>query len=164
MNREEEFNRVYEKYGSKMFRVCMYYIKDEDEAKDVFQNALIKVHKKLETYREEGSFEGWLRRIFVNTALNHIKQSNRDRFVSMEDVDKHELMVASRFEPSDSFAMAEIKKEINKLPNGYRTVFNLFSDGYMHQEIATMLNISENTSKSQYSRARHILSGMVSRY
>ncbi len=144
---------LFEMYAPKMLGVCLRYAKNKEQAEDVLQDGFIKVFSNLEKFSGEGSLEGWVRRIMVNTSLDQIrKEAKLQNNISWDDVD-------FKIE-NDSFIleglMAEdLMKLINAMPQGYKMVFNLFAiEGYSHKEIATELNISENTSKSQYSRAR----------
>lgn len=144
---------LFEMYAPKMLGVCLRYTKSREQAEDVLQDAFVKVFSNLIKFSGEGSLEGWIRRIMVNTSLDQLRKDRKHQGnVSWDDVD-------FKIE-NDSFIleglMAEdLLKLINTMPQGYRIVFNLFAiEGYSHKEIANQLNISENTSKSQYSRAR----------
>ncbi len=140
--------------------VCLRYAEDRDEAEDILQNGFIKVFENIETFRGTGSLEGWIRRIMVNTALNNYRQ--KKSMQNTVDVDDVHYMLAEEHNMIDSFHANDLLKIIQKLPTGFRTVFNLYAvEGYTHKEIADMLGISENTSKSQYSRARMHLQKMI---
>ena len=147
--------QLYDKYVRTMFGICLRYCSNYEEAKDVLQDGFIKVFTKLSQFSHNGSFEGWLKRIFVNTALEHYRTTKKLMFES--DVD------AADEKPHHDYTLEKLShKEIlqimNKLAPGYRTVLNLYIiEGYSHAEIAEMLGISENASKSQLSRARVIL-------
>ena len=146
---------LYDTYSSKMYGLCYRYVKDSMEAEDVLVTAFMKVFDKIQQFKSEGSFEGWIRRIVVNEALTYLR---RHRSMYLET----ELEQADR-EPdynalSDHLEAEDLLKMIQELPTGYRIVFNLYAiDGYSHKEIAEQLGISENTSKSQLSRARTYL-------
>lgn len=155
-NDEKAQKYLYERYKRVMTGVCMRYADRYDEAQDIVQNGFIKVFKKINTFSGKGSLEGWIRRIMVNTALDHLRSNKAERFnVNIDDVDyklKKKELILDRLQADD---LLQIIKE---LPTGYRTVFNLYAiEGYSHKEIAEQLEISENTSKSQYSRARALL-------
>ena len=138
-----------------MYAICLQYSKDSDEAKDILQDGFIKVFQKLNQYSGKGSFEGWLRRVFINTALE--KYRNKVALLSIDD--SFEIPAAGAFENivSELSAM-ELLEMIQNLSPQYRLVFNLFAiEGYTHKEISKQLNISEGTSKSNLSRARSIL-------
>lgn len=146
---------LYNKYYRKMFGVCLRYAGDKQDAEDVLQEGFIKVFKSIRKYRSEGSLEGWIRRIMVNTALElHRKRSKMYPVAELEAgyaADSGHDLVASMGE-------AEILEMIQALPDGYRTIFNMYAiEGYSHREIANMLDISEGTSKSQLARARRAL-------
>lgn len=153
-NRQAQYE-LYHLYAPKMFALCMRYTSSRQEAEDLMQEAFIKIFRHLHQYTGHGNFEGWIRKIFVNTALEFLRKRN-----SWSDFDTAELMHL----PSDSrsgyeeIGLQDTLKMIQSLSDGYRTVFNLYAiEGYSHREIAKILNISEGTSKSQLSRAKAIL-------
>lgn len=143
---------LYEKYAPLMFSVCRRYVMQLQEAEDVLVCGFTKVFQKLNQFKGQGSFEGWVRRIIVNEALSFIRR-NKSMYLEVE------IEKASR-EPdfqkmSDQLEVEDLEKMIDRLPMGYKTVFNLYAiEGFSHKEIAEKLGISENTSKSQLSRAR----------
>ena len=148
--------KLYDLYKDKMFAICLRYAKSREEAEDVFQDAFVKVFKNINQFNFEGSFDGWIRRIFVNTAITNYKLNKKRYFKDEIDVTDWER---ESFELDEAdFTMDELMKVINELPAGYRMVFNLYAiEGYKHREIAEILEIDINTSKSQYSRAKKIL-------
>lgn len=154
--REQAQKQLFEKYKRVMTGVCMRYADRYEEAQDIVQNGFIKVFKKIDTFSGKGSLEGWIRRIMVNTALDYLRSNKHERFnVSVDDVD-YKLKEGSN--ALGNLQAEDLLKIIRELPTGYKTVFNLFAiEGYSHKEIAEQLDISENTSKSQYSRARALL-------
>lgn len=147
---------LFEKFAPKMLGVCMRYAKNTEQAEDVLQDGFVKVFTKLSNYSGNGSLEGWIRRIIVNTALDEIRRNVKFQSnVNVDDVD-YKLELDSHI--VEGLAAEDLMKVVNDLPDGYRIVFNMFAiEGYSHKEIAVQLNISENTSKSQYSRARAYL-------
>jgi len=147
---------LFEKFAPKMLGVCMRYAKNSDQAEDVLQDGFIKVFTKLSKYSGEGSLEGWIRRIVVNTALDDIRRNVKfQNNLNVDDVD-YKLELNSYI--VEELAAEDLMKLVNDMPDGYRVVFNMFAiEGFSHKEIAVQLNISENTSKSQYSRARAYL-------
>jgi RNA polymerase sigma factor (sigma-70 family) len=151
--------RLYETFSAKMYALCCRYVKDSMEAEDVLVTAFTKILDRIDQYKGEGSFEGWIRRVVVNEALTHLRR-NRSMYVETE------LEAADR-EPDyqkleDHLEAQDLLNMIQELPSGYRIVFNLYAiDGYSHKEIAEQLNISENTSKSQLSRARVYLQKLL---
>lgn len=149
--------QVYEQYAPTMMGVCIRYINNRETARDLLQDGFIKVFTKIDTYSATGSFGGWIRRIFVTTALEHLRQNEALR--NSIDVDEYNEVIEN-FDPSviDLLSAKDLMGCIARLPNGFRTVFNLFAiEGYSHAEIAEMLNIKESTSRSQFVRARKIL-------
>lgn len=146
---------LYDKYASKMLGLCYRYIKDNDQAEDVMITGFVKVFEKIDQFKSEGSFEGWIRRIMVNQSLSFIRK-NKGMYLEVD------IEVADR-EPdykslNDNLEAQDLLALISNLPTGYQTVFNLYAiEGYSHKEIAEKLQISENTSKSQLSRARTLL-------
>ena len=144
---------LYRRFASKMYGVCLRFARNTLEADDILQEGFIKVFSFLDHYRFEGSLEGWIRRTIVNTAINFYNQRNRlQNEVSLDNAE-NELPEAE--DAIDRMSANELLGVIQQLPEGYRLVFNLYViEGYTHQEIAKMLHISENTSKSQLSRAR----------
>lgn len=145
-----------------MFGVCLRYAGNSEEAEDILQEGFIKVFKKLGSFRGEGSFEGWIRRIFVNTAIEHFRRKTYQLTIT----EQHENSVEGKnISVLDNLAEKDIMKLIQELSPGYRTVFNLYVvEGFTHKEIGDMLNISEGTSKSQLSRAKVVLQEMVKKF
>jgi len=134
----------------------MRYAQNRDEAQDILQDGFIKVFTHIDSFKGKGSLEGWIRKIMVNTALEHYrKQKAKRKEVDME----HEpLLMATKNSALDELQAQDILAFIHHLPKGYRMVFNLFAiEGYSHEEIAKQLDISVNTSYSQYHRARTLL-------
>jgi RNA polymerase sigma-70 factor (ECF subfamily) len=151
---------LYQAYASTMMAVCMRYVQHRDEAEDILQEGFLKVFQNIHSFRNEGSLEGWIKRIMINHALNHFKKSRRTPF--LEDIDYiNEREIVSNDEPATFHSPIPHEKLlalIQSLPPGYRIVFNLFAfEEYSHKEIASELNISENTSKTQLLKARRML-------
>jgi len=148
--------KLYDLYKDKMFAICVRYAKSIEEAEDVFQEAFVKVFKHIHQFDNKGSFDGWIRRIFVNTAITNYKLNKKRYYKEEIEVTDYERE-SFEFDTAE-FTMDELLKAIDELPYGYKTVFNLFAiEGYKHKEIAEMLGIDINTSKSQYSRAKKML-------
>lgn len=136
-----------------MYGVCLRFARNTLEADDILQEGFIKVFTFLKDFRQEGALEGWIRRTIINTAINYY-HSRLDDWNEIS-IEKAEVYQASSEDILDKIATNDLLKLIMELPEGYRLVFNLYAiEGYSHHEIAEMLNISENTSKSQLSRAR----------
>lgn len=151
---------LYKTTSSKMLGVCMRYAKDHFEAEDMMQTAYVKIFKKLDDYRGEGSFEGWMRRIMVHTSIEFYRKNLRTlNAVDIDDTYDHEA--ATPFDMS-SINVKDLMRLIQNLSSGYRMVFNMYAiEGYSHKEIAAELGITEGASKSQLSRARAILREQV---
>lgn len=146
---------LYKRFSSKMYGVCLRYSGNIDDANDLLQEGFIKVFKNLNKFRGEGSFEGWIRRIFVNTSIEHFRKKIKLYNVTevqentIEDTDLTAL---------DNMAEKDIIALVNELSPGYKTVFNMHViEGYSHKEIADILGITEGTSKSQLARAKGVL-------
>jgi len=151
--------QLYRLYSRKMFGVCLYYTKDHSSAEDILQDGFIKVFENIKQFQNKGSLEGWIRRIMVNTALERFRKQH-PMYVNAVPEDFTEDF--SYNDVLDNISSNDLLKIIQELSSQYRIVFNLFAiEGYSHQEIATMLNISEGTSKSNLSRARKILQEKV---
>ena len=138
-----------------MYVVCLRYAKSSSEAQDILQDGFIKVFDKIHQFGFQGSFEGWIRRIMINTALNYCRKSSiMFELDGMEAL--AELQTASK--AVSRLSEQEILQMIQCMPDGYRLVFNLYViEGYKHSEIAKMLNISKNTSRSQLSKGRKFI-------
>ncbi|MGB0838811.1 MAG: RNA polymerase sigma factor [Chitinophagales bacterium] len=150
---------LYKQYSGKMFAIALRYAKDYHSAEDILQEGFVKVFRNIHRFRGDGSFEGWMRRIFVNTAIEHFRKIVHtapimDATGSNKDITNDQTL--SKLAANDLLAL------VSSLSPGYRTVFNLYViEGYSHKEIAKMLSISEGTSKSQLARARYLLQDKV---
>ena len=157
-NREAQY-KLYSLLSGKMFAVCLRYAKNKEEAEDILQEGFVKVFTYIEKFRGDGSFEGWVRRIIVNTAVEHYRKSTK--MYPMVHVDDVNLDVSWE-DKGDELEYEDLMNMINKLSHGYKTIFNLYVvEGYTHKEIGEMLEINEGTSKSQLARARYLLMEMV---
>ncbi len=153
--------KLYNAYAGRMLVVCMRYVQNQAEAEDILQEGFIKVFQNLDKFRAESTLGSWIKRIVINTAINQIR--SQKHFQDMDDVQEYENQVSDNQSGIETIHFQELIEMIQKLPKGCRTVFNLFAvEGYKHHEIAQMLNITEGTSKSQYSRAKAILQGILS--
>lgn len=157
LNGKRKFQKMlYRKYAPTMYGVCQRYFSSSDQAEDALQEGFVKVFLKLGDFRKEGSLEGWIRRIMVTTSLNYYRNNKKHYFHS--DVDDLYEGVEDVMFNEDLFTRQELMKTLKAMPAGYKMVFNLFEiEGYSHKEIAEMLEISVNTSKSQLSKARKML-------
>ncbi len=144
---------LYDRFAKKMMGVCLRYSDCEEEAQDLLQDGFIKVFERIESYAGSGSLEGWIKKVMVNTALDNFRKKKHERF--QVELESEMNLIAVHEEAHDQLSAKELLKIIQKLPAGYRTVFNLYViEGYSHKEIGEMLGITESTSKSQFSRAR----------
>lgn len=153
---------LFESFSPKFFALCLRYMKSTDDAEDVLQEGMVKIFTKLPEYSGTGSFEGWMRRIIVNTCLDQIRKNQKLKFdVS---IDKEEYKLSMNAHILENMSANELIEEIKKMPPGYRVVFNMFAiEGYSHQEIAQKLGVKESTSKSQYLRARAYLKERINK-
>jgi RNA polymerase sigma factor (sigma-70 family) len=150
---------LYRRFSPRMYGVCLRYAGTGEEAQDILQEGFIKIFKKLGTFRAEGSFEGWIRRIFVNTAIEHFR---RKKYLQPVTEKEENTLEGNYLSVLDELAERDILDLVQQLSPGYRTVFNMYVvEGYTHKEIGDMLGISEGTSKSQLSRAKVILQERV---
>jgi len=149
---------LFDRFSPVMFGLCKRYLKNREDAEDVLVEGFFKVLTKLEQYSGKGSFEGWIRRIMVNEALMHLRK-NKNLKMTFEI---NNLNLKTMVTVEDELQAADILNLLDRLPTGYRTVFNLYVlEGYKHREIAEMLDISINTSKSQLILAKKRMQGLV---
>ncbi len=155
---------LYRRHAPKLYAVCLQYSGNDEEARDILQEGFIKIFENLNHYKYEGSFEGWMRRIIVNTALEKFR--SRHNLYRVDDIDQiPELDAEPDSEDYSGLDADDLMEIIRELPPKYRMVFNLFAiEGYSHKEIGQMVNISEGTSKSNLARARIILQRRVGSY
>jgi len=154
---------LYRRYAKAMFHLCLFYESDREKAKDILQEAFIKIFKNLEHYDRKGSLNGWMRKIIVNTAIDHCRRKDKEiEFISIE----HITPPVSEYGAAVSTLNTEdIISQVNRLPEGARMIFQLHTiEGYSHREIARLLHISEGTSKSQINRAKTLLKKWISNY
>lgn len=152
-NSREAQQQLFDLYSPKMLGVCRQYVKDMHHAEDLLLQGFLKVFTNLHKFKHEGSFEGWIRRIMVNTCISYLRKKN---LVDLSDEDF--VFNEAATENLENTAVEDIQKLIDKLPEGYKMVFNLYAiEGYKHAEIAQQLGISESTSKSQLFKARKLL-------
>jgi len=155
--------QLFEMYYGKMMAICYRYAKDTDEAQDMVQNGFIKVFKKLDVYNFEGSLEGWIRRIMVNTAIDQIRKNKRDPFLIEDEERIQNIEEEAPYSAHEDEYFTKLKAEtaikaISNLSPAYRMVFNMYViEGFTHKEIAEYLGISEGTSKSNLAKAKQKL-------
>ena len=143
-----------------MFPVCMRYIGDRTLAEDILQDGFVTLFTHLNSYKGDGSFEGWARKIFVTTALMSLRK--KDALKMSEELEAVRSMKADTSSQIQNIGYKELMNLVMSLPPGFRTVFNMYAvEGYSHKEIGDMLGISETTSRTQYSRARAWLQNKI---
>lgn len=151
--------QLYNLYARKMLGVCLRYANNMEDAEDFLQDGFIKVFEKLNSFEFKGSLEGWVRKIIINTILDNIRKQGKVDFTEHIDLANNLEETPSVYQHLNA---KELLKIIQELPIGYRTVFNLYAiEGYQHNEISKMLNITESTSKSQYLKAKEQLQRRV---
>ena len=153
-------SELYKLFSSKLFALCLKYSRNYDEAEDNLQDAFITIFKKIEQYKNKGSFEGWLKRITINTALQRYRNEKVFDIINENTIEEVEIEV-----DEDSISIDYLLQIIQELPDRYRLVFNLYVlDGYSHKQIADMLKITIGTSKSNLARARQALKQTIENY
>jgi len=151
------FDTIYSDYSNAMYSVCLRYTKNTDEAADMLQNAFIKIYENRKSFNTEFELGSWIKRLVINTAIDHYNKNKKMILVQDESYFETEVETTIEVEASNQLKV-QLLTTISLLPDGYRTIFNLYVfENLTHQEIATHLNISVNTSKSQLSRARKML-------
>lgn len=155
--RESQYS-LYQRFSPVMMGVCLRYCQSREEAEDIMQEGFIKVFSQIGSFRQEGSLEGWIRRIMVNHALNNYRKNQK--YLVHDKLDDLTDDVSDPAQEGDGYpySLEELLKAVQALPSGYRMVFNLYVfEGFSHKEIATELHITENTSKTQLMKARKYL-------
>ena len=160
-NKRSAQDRLYHKYSSLLFGICLRYCKSKPEAEDVLQEAFVKIYKHITTFTPGKSFEGWIKRITVNTAITNYRKEKKRSF--HQDITEVEYSHPDqKYDHQAEFTQEELMKAIDRLPPGYKMVFNLYAiEGFKHKEIAEKLGVDINTSKSQLSRAKKHLQGYL---
>jgi RNA polymerase sigma factor (sigma-70 family) len=159
--------QLYDKYVSLMLAICLRYSKSRDEAEDLLQEGFLKIFQNINTYRKQGSLEGWIKRIMINHALNQYKKNRKIPFAEdVDSINENEILsVHEEIEKNEPVPAETLLAMIQSLPEGYRMVFNLYVfEGYSHREIAEAINFSENTSKTQLMKARRQLQEKIFEY
>ncbi len=154
---------LYEHYAGLMLGICLRYTGCRADAEDVLQESFVKIFQNIKSFRQEGSFEGWMKKIMVNTALNFLRKKKREHFVELTPQHINNLDENQDFD--SELDPQQMMRIIQNLPIGCRTVFNMFAfEDYSHKEIAEKLGFTEGTSKSQLSRARKLLTEAVAEF
>ncbi len=152
---------LYQRFSPRMFGVCYRFARNRQDAEDMLQEGFIKVYTQIGQFRNEGSLEGWIRRIIVHTCINILKR-NRKFAETLDIADVTEQIRVKEEAAGSYFEVRQIVETIRTLPLGYRTVLNLYAiEGYSHKEIGAMLDIGESTSRSQYTRAKAMLEELL---
>lgn len=156
-NRDRSSQRIlYERFAPSMLSVCFRYLNDYEAAKDVLQEGFIKIFNSLDSYQNKGSFEGWIRRIFINVCLEQLRKNDVLKNAAL--VDDPCLVLEPDYSALEQISADELMEIIAELPPGFRTVFNMYAiEGYSHKEIGDILGITESTSRSQFTRAKQQL-------
>jgi RNA polymerase sigma factor (sigma-70 family) len=158
-NKASAQEKLYALYSRRMMAVCLRYTKSRFEAEDIFHEAFVKIFRNIHMW-QGGSFEGWMRRIFVNTAINHYHQNKK--YFDHVDASYAETMLSTSESAIGELSNQELLELINRLPEGYKLIFNLHVvEGYNHAEIAEMLKIAEGSSKSQLFKAKAYLKKLI---
>lgn len=151
---------LYNRYSPKMLSVCYRFGNSREDAEDMLQEGFIKIFTQIHTFQNKGAFEGWIRRIIVHTCINFLKKNKK--FSNSIDLDQADYLEVKEETMPSVMQARQIIECIRQLPLGYRTVLNLYAmEGYSHKEIADMLDIEESTSRSQYTRAKVMLEGIL---
>jgi RNA polymerase sigma factor (sigma-70 family) len=152
--------RLYETYSGKMMAICLRYCRDKETAKDLLHDGFVKVYTHLDSFKGAGSFEGWIRRIMVNTALEYLRKQNEEGFPM--DVSEARALTDGETGILEQMQAEELIEMIQKLPDVYRTTFNLsVVEGFSHREIAEAMHITESSSRVYLTRARQMLQQML---
>jgi RNA polymerase sigma-70 factor (ECF subfamily) len=152
---------LYDKYSRQMMSLCLRYVKDRETARDLLQEGFLLVFSNIDKFKKEGMLDAWIRKIFVNCALNYLRKD--DILKDANDIDDRMISEMADESTISQITAAELMDCVKSLPEGFRTVFNMFAiEGYSHKEIGEMIGISESTSRSQYMRARQKLREMIS--
>ena len=162
---QRAMSQLYQMYVEELSSVCYRYVPDDNDAKDVLQNSFVKIFTSLPTfeYRDESSFRGWMIKIVVNEALHFLRERKKLLFTELHEAN---IQQSADEEPaSDRISADELHQLISELPDGYRTVINLYSfEGYSHQKIAELLGITVSTSGSQLYYAKRLLSRKIKEF
>lgn len=151
---------LYNRYSPKMLSVCYRFGNNREDAEDMLQEGFIKIFTQIHTFQNKGAFEGWIRRIIVHTCINFLKKNKK--FSNSIDLDQADYLAIKEETMPSVMQARQIIECIRLLPVGYKAVLNLYAmEGYSHKEIADMLDIEESTSRSQYTRAKVMLEGIL---
>lgn len=151
---------LYERFAGRMFAVCQRYTRSKFEAEDVMQEGFVKVFSQIHTFRNDCPLDAWIKRIMINTAISYLRKEKA--YLDQANIEDHTEQVVNTETALSGMEYQQLLAMVRELPLGCQSVFNLYAiEGYQHNEIATLLGISEGTSKSQYARAKQILQAKV---
>ncbi len=158
---QDIFTDLYRKHSSYLYAVCLRYAKNKEDAEDVLQEGFLKIYHSLDHFKGNSNIKTWMQSIMINTAINHYRKKKRIDFNTI-NIDDVEIFKQDNNDAINKLSTDELLQVINKLPDGYRLIFNLYSiEGYKHKEIAELLNIHEGTSKSQLAKARITIQKLI---
>ncbi len=144
---------LFKLYHKTLLGTCLRYSRDKSEAEDILLEGFIQIYSRIETYSGNGSFEGWMRKIIINTAIDYFRKNKKENF--HQNIDDYNYLPSDEADILKQISAKEIMSLIQSMPQGYRVVFNLYAiEGYSHKEIADLLKVTESTSKSQVRKAR----------
>ena len=158
---------LYNRYSKIMYRLCLRYAADNEQAEDFLQEGFLKIFEKIHSYKGDGSFEGWMKRVIINNNINLLRKLKKEQFLRLEDINQLEIDNGNQptLEETSPIPPEILLKIVQELPTGYRTVFNLYVfDNFSHKEISQMINTSENNSKSQLFKAKKFIRKRINEY
>lgn len=154
---QRAFKELFDRYSPILMGMAMRYARNEADAEDILQESFVRIHQKIGDYRGRGSFEGWMKRILIHTAINFVNKRNKESEKKNDEMEVEKAEICDEQLPDD-LGQEELTRALNSLPDGYRTVFNLVVlEGYEHQEVSELLGISTGTSQSQLFKAKKML-------
>ncbi len=160
-NQQDIFTNLYQEHSSYLYAVCLRYTRNKEDAEDIMQEGFLKIYHALDNFKRESNIKTWMQRIMINTAINHYRKKKKTDFYNI-NIDDAEIFKLENNDAINQLSTDELLNVINKLPDGYRMVFNLYSiEGYKHKEIAEILDIKEGTSKSQLAKARITIQKLI---
>lgn len=164
LGKRKSRKELFRRYHKMLLSICLRYSRDKSEAEDILLDGFMQIYSKIETYSYEGSFEGWMKRIIVNTAIDNFRKNKKEVF--HQNIDEYTDIVSAETDILKELSAKDIIALIQTLPQGYRIAFNLFAiEGYSHKEIAEKLQVTESTSKSQVRKARiWLMNKLVNNY
>lgn len=161
---KKAFDQVYSAFSAAMYGICLRYTRCREDANDVLQEGFIRVYKSASTYQSDRSFAAWMKTIFINASITYVKNNYRFDLKDDDHFFDRQIPHEEISEQDQKELINKLLRTLNELPDGYRTVFNLFViDNLTHKEIAEVLGISENTSKTQYFKAKNMIKALLNK-